>query len=570
MSSEKVLVGEYLFTRLLQLGIKSILGVPGDFNLALLDLIEKVGDETFRWVGNENELNGAYAADAYARVKGISAIVTTFGVGELSALNGFAGAYSERIPVVHIVGVPNTKAQATRPLLHHTLGNGDFKVFQRMSSELSADVAFLDSGDSAGRLIDNLLETCVRTSRPVYLAVPSDAGYFYTDASPLKTPLVFPVPENNKEIEHEVVSEILELIEKSKNPSILVDACVSRFHIQQETQDFIDATHFPTYVTPMGKTAINESSPYFDGVYIGSLTEPSIKERAESTDLLLIIGGLRSDFNSGTFTYATPASQTIEFHSDYTKIRSGVYEGISMKHLLPKLTAAIDKKSVQAKARPVHFEPPKAVAAEGYAEGTITHKWFWPTFASFLRESDVVTTETGTSNFGILDCIFPKGCQNLSQVLWGSIGWSVGAMFGATLGIKDSDAPHRRSILIVGDGSLHLTVQEISATIRNGLTPIIFVINNKGYTIERLIHGLHAVYNDINTEWDYQNLLKGYGAKNSRSYNIHSEKELLDLFKDEEFGKADVIQLVEVHMPVLDAPRVLIEQAKLTASLNKQ
>lgn len=87
-----------------QLGVRSVFGVPGDFNLEFLDYIE--ADKGLSWVGNPNELNAAYAADGYARqTKKISALVTTFGVGELSALAGVAGSYSEKLGVVHIVGM---------------------------------------------------------------------------------------------------------------------------------------------------------------------------------------------------------------------------------------------------------------------------------------------------------------------------------------------------------------------------------------------------------------------------------------------------------------------------------
>jgi len=79
----------YLFTRLKQMGIDSVHGVPGDFNLVALDYLEGCG---LKWVGNCNELNAGYAADGYARIKGISAVITTFGVGELSLPNAIAGS----------------------------------------------------------------------------------------------------------------------------------------------------------------------------------------------------------------------------------------------------------------------------------------------------------------------------------------------------------------------------------------------------------------------------------------------------------------------------------------------
>lgn len=97
--AQTIKIAEYLFTRLHQLGLRSVHGVPGDYNLTLLDYVEPSG---LHWVGNCNELNAGYAADGYARIKGIGAIITTFGVGELSAINAIAGAYCERVPLVRL------------------------------------------------------------------------------------------------------------------------------------------------------------------------------------------------------------------------------------------------------------------------------------------------------------------------------------------------------------------------------------------------------------------------------------------------------------------------------------
>lgn len=111
-------IAEYLFTRLRQLGCLSCHGLPGDFSLRMLDFVHSSG---VQWVGNCNELNAGYAADAYARLNGLGALCTTFGVGELSAVNAVAGSYAERVPVVHIVGTPGRKSQREGMLLHHTV-----------------------------------------------------------------------------------------------------------------------------------------------------------------------------------------------------------------------------------------------------------------------------------------------------------------------------------------------------------------------------------------------------------------------------------------------------------------
>ncbi|WP_281746838.1 thiamine pyrophosphate-binding protein [Helicobacter suis] len=123
-------VGQYLLDRLKDYGVRHVFGVPGDYNLEFLDLIED--DPGLEWVGNCNELNGAYASDGYGRINSMAALVTTFGVGELSAINGVAGSYAESVPVVKIVGMPSRNASINRRYMHHTLGDGEFMKFYDM------------------------------------------------------------------------------------------------------------------------------------------------------------------------------------------------------------------------------------------------------------------------------------------------------------------------------------------------------------------------------------------------------------------------------------------------------
>ncbi len=73
-------------------------------------LDDVVAHEKLKWIGNCNELNAAYAADGYARIKGIATLITTFGVGELSAINGIAGSYAENVPVIKNHGYATNKS----------------------------------------------------------------------------------------------------------------------------------------------------------------------------------------------------------------------------------------------------------------------------------------------------------------------------------------------------------------------------------------------------------------------------------------------------------------------------
>ncbi|KAF3491569.1 pyruvate decarboxylase [Arthroderma uncinatum] len=534
---EPVDVAEYLFKRLKQMGVGSVHGVPGDYNLAALDYLPKCG---LHWVGNCNELNAGYAADGYARINGMAALITTFGVGELSALNAIAGAYSEYVPIVHIVGQPNTASQKDGMLLHHTLGNGDFNAFANMSAGISCSVAKLNDPRDAAAYIDSTLKECWTRSRPVYITLPLDMLSQKIEGKRLKTPIDLQLPPNEEEKEDYVVDTVLKYLHAAKRPAIIVDACAIRHSVLDEVHDLVSKSGLPTFVAPMGKGAVDETLPNFGGVYAGDGSTAGVREHIEASDLILSIGGIKSDFNTTGFTYRVSRLNTIDFHSNYVVVRYSEYPGVRMKGVLRKIIDRMGKLNVTAppKHENVPEEDPKAFSAP-----TITHSWLWPTVGNWLQENDIVITETGTSSFGIWGTRFPKGVTGVSQVLWGSIGYSLGACQGAALAAKEMS--QRRTILFIGDGSFQLTVQEISTMIRNELTPIIFVICNNGYTVERYIHGWDAAYNDIQ-EWKFKEFPSAFGAKPEKyaTYQIRERQELLDLFSNTEFCSAKRIQVL--------------------------
>jgi len=555
-------VAEYLFTRLHQIGVRSVHGVPGDFNLVALDYLDNTG---LKWVGSVNELNAGYAADGYARVKGMAAIVTTFGVGELSAVNAIAGAYSEHVPVVHIVGTPSTISQRNGLLLHHTLGNGNFNVFADISKEISCATAKLTDPNEIANQIDNALQQCWLQSRPVYISLPTDMVQKKIEGDRLKTPIDLKYPLNDREKEDYVVDVVLKYLLAAKNPVILVDACAIRHRVIPEVHDLIEKTQLPVFVTPMGKGAVNETHPNYGGVYAGDGSQPDVRERVEASDLILTIGAIKSDFNTAGFSYHTSQLNTIDFHSTHIQVRYSVYPGVHMRGVLRKIINEIDLSKLSAVPGP---KMQNKVKENEDKSDTITQAWFWPRVGEFLKENDVVITETGTSNFGIWETKFPKGVTAISQVLWGSIGYSVGATQGAALAVRDAGA-QRRTVLFVGDGSFQLTAQELSTMIRLGLKPIIFVICNDGFTIERFIHGMDAAYNDIQP-WAFKDLVKVFGAKEGeyKTFQIKTKAQVHDLFEDKQFNEADYLQFVELYIPKKDAPRALKLTAEASAKTN--
>lgn len=597
--AEYVDLAEYLFTRLKQLGVDSIHGVPGDYNLQALDYVEPAG---INWVGNASELGAGYAADGYGRIKGISALFTAFGVGELSAINAVGGAYAEMSPVVHIVGAPPLAAQNAGICLHHSLGDGNFRVFAEMYAKLTVAQANLIDAAKAPALIDRTLRECVLQSRPVYIELPTNMVTQKVSARALKFPIDLKIPHNDEGFEDAEVELILARIYASKQPFIIVDGLTAALGITKEADELVRVTGFPTSTTSFGKGIVNETYPNFHGIYAGEAGLQVYRPWVESCDLILRIGSLLSDVNTYGFTTITDPKKTISFHRNSVEIgASNSFNNVHVQPLLRKILDRLDK------ARLPRYDPypdlgnPRhtleSLPATG-ATALIDQDTFWRRISTFFRTGDIILTETGTPSVGGRDFILPPSTTLINSGIWLSIGYMLGASQGAAVAQRDiirsikkssssntnadgsitSELPpttrssqttfSSRTILFIGDGSLQMTVQSISDTIRNRVPLTIFVINNDGYTIERFIHGMRAPYNDIQP-WNYLLAPQFFGADvNDSSYPIVTRRannwgELWDVTGEKEVREGKGLTIIEVIMDREDAPDAL---KKLVAS----
>lgn len=550
----EISLGRYLFERLKQLGVLTVFGLPGDFNLSLLDKIYEI--DGMRWAGNANELNSAYAADGYLRVKGLGCLITTFGVGEMSALNGVGGAYAEHVGLVHVVGIPSITSHAKQLLLHHTLGNGDFTVFHRMSNNLSQTTAFISDINVAPAEIDRCLRAAYLHQRPVYVGLPVNLVDLNVLASLLDQPIDLSPRPNDPETQNEVLAEIRQLVAAATQPVIVVDACTSRLHCRSQAETLSHVTGFPLYVSAMGKSGVSESHPQFAGVYAGTLSDSTVKEYIDSADLVLLIGTLLSEFSTGYFLYSYKTRNVVEFHADYVRIGPATYPGVHMKQVLEGLIACHSRVGLTpAMPAPAPVPP---LFSQFIPTDTLSHKYLWLRVSSWFQEGDIIITETGTSAFGFLLAFLPDNCLGMSQILYGSIGYALGATLGAVMAAQEID-PTKRVVVFTGDGSLQATVQEISTMVKWETTPYIFVLNNEGSTVDRLIHGATAAYNDIQP-WNILGLLPLFNAKSYDALRVTTVDELDGLLVDPAFNINNRIRMVEVMLPRLDAPSALRNQ----------
>src|SRR5262249_32451189 len=134
------IVAEYIVERLAGEGISHCFGVAGDYVFPICDAVDS--SAKVKWIGCANEF--AYAAAGYARIRGAAMLATTYGVGELSALNGVMGAKAEQSLVFHIVGMPSYQHQRLGKIAHHTLGDGVFGNFVELSAQAACCHAIIN------------------------------------------------------------------------------------------------------------------------------------------------------------------------------------------------------------------------------------------------------------------------------------------------------------------------------------------------------------------------------------------------------------------------------------------
>ncbi|PVH73681.1 pyruvate decarboxylase, partial [Cadophora sp. DSE1049] len=546
--------------RIRALGVGSVMGVPGDMNLELLDYINDV--DGLNWIGNANELNAAYAADAYCRVKGCpGVIITTMGVGELSALNGVAGAYAEQVKIIHIVGTTPKIAREKRLMIHHSLGSSpDHQVYEKISHHVRAAHCWLDNPETAADEIDRVIQACYTESLPVYIFVPMDAVKLRALNNHHASLSLKPV--SNRSSEAAAVTKALDLIYAAKSPSVIVDALVARHLAVDVARELVDLLHFPTFTTPMGKSIIHETNPYFTGVYNGQISLPDVCRVIEQeSDLVIDLGPFLSDSNTGGHSRKLPAERVIAVNPKEVVISGVAYPHIGLKSFLEALLKGLDKSRLPRPSFPIIAPGPPASDADSTL---ITQSWIWKRLGKFVRANDILIAESGTAQFGLPDAQLPANVMYLTQLYYGSIGYATPACFGAAVAQKELGIDGR-VILVVGDGSLQLTVQEVGTMIKCGLKNIlIMVINNGGYTIERAIHGPEEAYNDI-AAWNHQDMLRFFGAKDGKSCSreVRTKEEFEEISRLPEYTQPSSIQLLEIFMDVMDIPWRLKGQIEL-------
>ena len=509
-------VAEYVLTRIAQLGIDTIFGVPGDYAFSIDDAVEIVPG--LEWVGCANELNAAYAADGYARIRGASILTTTYGVGELSALNGVMGSRAHRLPVFHLVGMPSERIQRLGLITHHNLGDTNYDRYQAISGAACCVTAVL-TPDNCIEELERVIREALRQSMPAYIVISEVNGLMPVIGTPVNgVPLADIKRQRSDPRELKAaVAAILAALDGAERPLALATALTSRYGVRDKASELITRGNLRVALTSYDKGVIDEALPQYLGLYAAENSQPpAVRDAVEQADLILDIGGvLLTELNTGMWGGVLGTTRAACIHDNWVRIGTKVFLNVAIDDVLDGLIAAITPRAGKVPAAAADL-----LEVVGADTDPTSSANFYPRLQRRLKSGDTLVIETGTSMFHLNGMRLPAGVRTEAQGLWGSIGWATPATLGIAMA-KDSG----RTWLVTGDGSHQLTLNELAVMGRYGVKPVIFVLNNGLYGIEDVISERGHAYDDL-APVQYHLLPTAFGCKDWYSARVATVAEL--------------------------------------------
>lgn len=333
MKSPKT-ISEYLIERLHFYGVNHVFGIPGDYIIKLYDQMHKSG--LIEPINTCDEQGSGFAADAYARIRGMGVTCHTYGVGGIKALHTTASSYAERSPVVVISGAPGLKERSHGPILHHTVKTFDsqFKMFE----EVTVASCVLDNPTTAFSEIDRVLSAALRHQRPVYIEIPRDMLLVAGDLNHI--PSTFVRAGSNPDTLQQALAEAVKLINQANKPVIIADVELQRYGLKDTFERLLASTNIPFASTILGKALISELHPSFMGVYQGALGVEDVRQYVEESDCLIMLGMMLTDINLGLFSAKIDPAQSIFVSSEKVSIWNHTYEQVQLQDFVEGLTEA--------------------------------------------------------------------------------------------------------------------------------------------------------------------------------------------------------------------------------------
>lgn len=520
-------IGSFLFDYLYSRGVRHAFGIPGDFALP-----------TFRWLERSqldlitltHEPMVGFAADAYARIRGLGLACVTYCVGGLNMVNSIAGAYAEKSPVVVVSGGPSARDRRLDPLLHHKVKT--FDTQRRIYEEVTCASTVLLDRETAASEIVRVVEAVIAQRRPGYIEVPYDIVDTPIQPCRLEKPSV---PPTDPESLAACLRETVEMINRARRPVILAGIELHRHKLTDLALETAEAFNLPIAATLLGKSVIRENHPLYIGVYSGALSEPACRKFIDSSDCVVMLGTFITDMLLGINTSKLTRPRSILATTESMRVGLHHYQGVQFRDFLLALRDA------RIRRRPAWKNPNPAVEPRPlrHSERTdpLNSEDVFRIIGLHLDENCVVVCDTGDALFGAIGLRTAKRKEFIADAYYLTMGFGV----PASIGVMAAD-PKKRVITITGDGAFQMTGMELSTAAERGMAPIVVILNNDGYGTQRII--LDGKFNDIR-RWEYTKVCDVIRA--GQSVVVHTKGQL-DGALTNAMASAE-LTIIEVRIP---------------------
>lgn len=571
--TDEFTVAKYLQTRLEELGLGQMFGVAGNYTAALLDTILADPESTIKISGNANEICAGFAADAYARTKGIGAVYVTYSVGAFTALNPIAGSFVERVPVILINGAPTAKEVSNEEheglLYSHTTGyqNVDIDVFR----PVTAAAERVTNAIRAPLQIDSVLTTMIREKQPVYLEVAEDVW-----RAPCRRPSgslnvggvgIITVSEARQAAE-----KALEHLEQHPNFIVWAGVELQRFHLHDQFLELMqtlnrgceDSGKPIRFVTsPLSKGVVSENHPLFDGCV--TLKPSEIEALVGPDGCLFSLGGWTTSKNTGSRNIR--GANTLFIGHDDARIGSEFFPSVRLDEFISEFLSLLEQRPLKRQTGlrlPRHALAAKPAPSAQSTSNVVDYDDFFNQLGGWLTGDDVLVVDAGFPLIGSQGVPIVEANGFLAQAAWLSIGYSV----PAATGVKCA-RPDKRVMVVVGDGAFHETCQAVSDQHAYGHNTVVFVLKNGLYGIEQFIVNPNPFreppvqyssklenavypYNAL-ASWEYDKVVEAFGGEGRKAQSVAQLQEILGEIR----RRPEINFVVEVTIPEVSLPSAL-------------
>ncbi|MCO7186934.1 MULTISPECIES: thiamine pyrophosphate-binding protein [unclassified Pseudoalteromonas] len=567
-------VADYFKARLEEIGVKHMFGVAGNYTAALLDTILADQHSPITISGNANEICAGFAADAYARLKGPSALYVTYSVGAFSLLNTIAGSFVEQVPVILINGAPTNKEDQISKnaglLYSHTTGYEFVDI--HMFRPITVAAERIVNANQAPHQIDSALAALLTERRPVYFEVSEDVWRAEcikpVQSLKLNNPASVTVSEAQQ-----AAKATVELMLSQPKSIFWAGVELQRFGLQDTFLELLEVInrnhtlpegHIHFVTSALSKSVIAETHPWFEGCV--TLTPAEVETLVGDDGVLVGVGAWTTGKDTG--------NQDIRSSRTVLAAQGGVYVGATyyasatladyLQCLICEFTALAQQQSANLKGLRMH----KPVLKNQPAESQLGYDSFFATLSQWLDEDDVLAVDAGFPLIGAQSVKIPSQDGFVAQAAWLSIGYSV----PAGTGIKCA-FPDKRAIVVVGDGAFHETCQAVADQHAYGQNTVVFVLANGIYGIEqylvnpnpfrtppvdyqdKLLDKVYS-YNDL-PAWKIANITEAFGGEGRR---VSTVSELMAVMEEIRTNPSSNY-VVEVTIPKEDTPHSITIEA---------